>query len=207
MEAVSNAVPNFNKPKEKNASTTLAIMSAILAFFFIAVIFFSFYLGVVPNSRTTILSQMAAQIFGGHGLGFYLLQLSTAMILAVAANTGFSAFPILAFNMAKDKYMPHAFMDRGDRLGYSNGIISLAIGAIILILIFHGQTNMLIPLYAVGVFVPFTLSQSGMIIHWFREREGFWLGKALLNYHAAAFMDVPFDSPALCKSSRSVAGC
>ena len=73
------------------------------------------------------------------------------MILAVAANTGFSAFPILAFNMAKDKYMPHAFMDRGDRLGYSNGIISLAIGAIILILIFHGQTNNLIPLYAVGV--------------------------------------------------------
>ncbi len=181
VEAVSNAVPNFNKPKEKNASTTLAIMSAILAFFFIAVIFFSFYLGVVPNSRTTILSQMAAQIFGGHGLGFYLLQLSTAMILAVAANTGFSAFPILAFNMAKDKYMPHAFMDRGDRLGYSNGIISLAIGAIILILIFHGQTNMLIPLYAVGVFVPFTLSQSGMIIHWFREREGFWLGKAFIN--------------------------
>ncbi len=136
--------------------------------------------------------------------------------------------------MAKDKYMPHAFMDRGDRLGYSNGIISLAIGAIILILIFHGQTNMLIPLYAVGVFVPFTLSQSGMIIHWFREREGFWLGKAfinlvgalisfvlviclfwqhfckclaILNYHAAAFMDVPFDSPALCKSSSSVAGC
>jgi amino acid transporter len=185
VEAVSNAVPNFNKPKEKNAATTLAIMSAILAFFFIAIIFFSFYLGLVPNSRTTIMSQMAAQIFGGHGIGFYLLQLSTAMILAVAANTGFSAFPILAFNMAKDKYMPHAFMDRGDRLGYSNGIIALAIGAIILILIFHGQTNMLIPLYAVGVFVPFTLSQSGMIIHWFREREGWWVGKAFINFVGA----------------------
>ena len=181
VEAVSNAVPNFNKPKAKNAATTLAIMSSILAFFFIAIIFFGFYLGIVPNSKTTVLSQIGAAIFGGHGIGFYLLQLSTAMILAVAANTGFSAFPILSFNMAKDKYMPHAFMDRGDRLGYSNGIIALAIGAIILILIFHGQTNMLIPLYAVGVFVPFTLSQSGMIIHWFRERDGWWIGKAIIN--------------------------
>lgn len=181
VEAVSNAVPNFNKPKEKNASVTLAIMSTILAIFFIAIIFYGFYFGIVPDKRTTVLSQIGLAVFGGHGIGFYLLQLSTTMILAVAANTGFSAFPILAFNMAKDKYMPHAFMDRGDRLGYSNGIISLAVGAIILILIFHGQTNMLIPLYAVGVFVPFTLSQSGMIIHWFREREGLWLGKAFIN--------------------------
>ncbi|MBB1063228.1 APC family permease [Limosilactobacillus fastidiosus] len=185
VEAVSNAVPNFNKPKEKNASVTLAIMSTILAIFFIAIIFYGFYFGIVPDKRTTVLSQIGLAVFGGHGVGFYLLQLSTAMILAVAANTGFSAFPILAFNMAKDKYMPHAFMDRGDRLGYSNGIIALAVGAIILILIFHGQTNMLIPLYAVGVFVPFTLSQSGMIIHWFREREGFWPGKAFINFIGA----------------------
>ena len=185
VEAVSNAVPNFNKPKEKNASVTLAIMSTILAIFFIAIIFYGFYFGIVPDTRTTVLSQIGLAVFGGHGIGFYLLQLSTAMILAVAANTGFSAFPILAFNMAKDKYMPHAFMDRGDRLGYSNGIIALAVGAIILILIFHGQTNMLIPLYAVGVFVPFTLSQSGMIIHWFRERGGFWPAKAFINFIGA----------------------
>ena len=122
-----------------------------------------------------------AAVFGGEGLGYYLLQLSTAMILAVAANTGFSAFPILAFNMAKDKYLPHAFMDRGDRLGYSNGIISLAVGAIVLIILFHGKTNLSIPLYAVGVFVPFTLSQSGMIIHWFRLKEGNWLVKSTIN--------------------------
>lgn len=181
VEAISNAVPNFNHPKRKNAAATLSIMSLILATFFTGITFFSFYLGVVPNAHQTVLAQIGTQIFGGHGLGFYLLQLSTAMILAVAANTGFSAFPILAFNMARDKYMPHAFMDRGDRLGYSNGIISLAIGAIVLILIFHGKTNMLIPLYAVGVFVPFTLSQSGMIIHWFRVREGIWLGKSFIN--------------------------
>lgn len=180
VEAISNAVPNFKKPRRKNAAGTLAIMSLILASFFAGITFLAYYSGITPSSSQTVLSQIGVTIFG-HGIFYYILQLSTALILAVAANTGFSAFPILAFNMAKDKYMPHAFMDRGDRLGYSNGIISLAIGAIILILIFHGQTNMLIPLYAVGVFVPFTLSQSGMIIHWFREREGFWLGKAFIN--------------------------
>ena len=181
VEAISNAVPNFNAPKEKNAASTLTIMSLILAAFFAGITFLSFYFGIIPNPRATVLSQIAATVFGGHGVGFYLLQLATAMILAVAANTGFSAFPILAYNMAKDKFLPHAFMDRGDRLGYSNGIISLALGAMILIVIFHGQTNLLIPLYAVGVFVPFTLSQSGMIIHWFRERDGIWLGKAAIN--------------------------
>ena len=82
--------------------------------------------------------------------------------------------------------MPHIYMDKGDRLGYSNGIMSLAIGAIVLLLIFNGSTEALIPLYAVGVFIPFTLSQSGMIIHWFREREGIWLGKAAINFVGAA---------------------
>lgn len=181
VEAISNAVPNFNKPRAKNAANTLAIMSLILAFFFAGVTFLSYYLGIIPRTNVTVLSQIGSSVFGGHGIGYYLLQLSTAMILAVAANTGFSAFPILAFNLAKDKFMPHAFMDRGDRLGYSNGIISLAVGAVVLIFIFHGQTNLLIPLYAVGVFVPFTLSQSGMIIHWFRTREGFWIGKSFIN--------------------------
>lgn len=169
VEAISNAVPNFNRPKRKNAANTLAIMALILAVFFASITFLSYYLGILPNDHETVLSQISETIFG-HGIMYYLLQLATAMILAVAANTGFSAFPILAYNLAKDKYMPHMFMDKGDRLGYSNGIVSLAVGAIILIFIFHGQTNLLIPLYAVGVFVPFTLSQSGMIIHWFRER-------------------------------------
>ena len=186
VEAISNAVPNFNQPKEKNAATTLTIMSLILASFFAGVTFRSFYFGIVPNDRSTVLSQIGSTVFGGHGVGFYLLQLATAMILAVAANTGFSAFPILAYNMAKDKFLPHAFMDRGDRLGYSNGIICLAAGAMILIVIFHGQTNLLIPLYAVGVFVPFTLSQSGMIVHWFRKREGAWVAKACVNLLGAA---------------------
>ncbi|KRL95259.1 APC family permease [Limosilactobacillus equigenerosi] len=181
VEAISNAVPNFKEPKTNNAANTLLMMSLLLAFFFGGITYLSYYFGIVPNHQVTVLSQIGLAVFGGHNLAFYLLQLATAMILAVAANTGFSAFPVLAYNMAKDKFLPHAFMDRGDRLGYSNGIISLAVGAMILIIIFNGETNMLIPLYAVGVFVPFTLSQSGMIIHWFRERDGFWLGKSLIN--------------------------
>lgn len=184
VEAISNAVPNFHKPKSHNASATLAIMASILAFFFGGITFLSYYLGIRPMADNTVLSQIGQAIFG-HGVIYYLLQLATAAILAVAANTGFSAFPILAYNMAKDKFLPHAYLDRGDRLGYSNGIISLAVGAIFLIIIFHGKTSLLIPLYAVGVFVPFTLSQSGMIRHWFRVREGKWGLKAIINFVGA----------------------
>ncbi|MFT8727546.1 MAG: APC family permease [Liquorilactobacillus ghanensis] len=185
VEAISNAVPNFKKPKRKNAANTLAIMAALLGLFLIGVTFLSYYLGIMPSSDETVLSQIGAAVFG-KGIFYYLLQFSTALILAVAANTGFSAFPILAYNLAKDKFMPHMYMDKGDRLAYSNGVISLAIGAIVLILIFHGQTSLLIPLYAVGVFVPFTLSQSGMIIHWFRERGHNWVINSLVNLLGAA---------------------
>ncbi|MCH5464441.1 APC family permease [Levilactobacillus tujiorum] len=184
VEAISNAVPNFKNPKSHNAAATLAIMATILAIFFGGITFLSYYMGIRPEASQTVLSQIGIGVFG-HGVVYYLLQLSTALILAVAANTGFSAFPILAYNLAKDKFLPHAYLDRGDRLGYSNGIISLALGAIVLIFIFHGQTTLLIPLYAIGVFVPFTLSQSGMIIHWFRTREGHWLGKACINFIGA----------------------
>lgn len=180
VEAISNAVPNFKKPRRKNAAGTLAIMSLILASFFAGITFLAYYSGITPSSSQTVLSQIGVTIFG-HGIFYYSLQLSTALILAVAANTGFSAFPMLAYNLAKDKFMPHAYMDRGDRLGYSNGIISLAAGAIVLILIFGGQTGLLIPLYAIGVFVPFTLSQSGMIVHWKREGGKKWMINASAN--------------------------
>lgn len=98
------------------------------------------------------------------------MQFATAFILAVAANTGFSAFPVLSSNLAKDKFLPHNYMDRGDRLAYSNGILTLAIGSIVLITLFGGVTSKLIPLYAAGVFIPFTLSQTGMIVKWYREK-------------------------------------
>ncbi|MFP7152209.1 APC family permease [Weissella paramesenteroides] len=184
VEAISNAVPNFKEPKPRNASITLVIMATILAFFLVGVTFLSFTYGIKPDAHVTVLAQIGQQVFG-HGVLFYVLQIATALILAVAANTGFSAFPQLAYNLARDKFMPHSYMDKGDRLGYSNGIMSLALGAIVLLVIFNGSTEALIPLYAVGVFVPFTLSQSGMIIHWWRERDGYWLMKSLINFVGA----------------------
>ncbi|WPQ67527.1 APC family permease [Weissella paramesenteroides] len=184
VEAISNAVPNFKEPKPRNASITLVIMATILAFFLVGVTFLSFTYGIKPDAHVTVLAQIGQQVFG-HGVLFYVLQIATALILAVAANTGFSAFPQLAYNLARDKFMPHSYMDKGDRLGYSNGIVSLALGAIVLLVIFNGSTGALIPLYAVGVFVPFTLSQSGMIIHWWRERDGHWLMKSLINFVGA----------------------
>jgi len=185
VEAISNAVPNFKVPKEKHAASTLALMALILAAFFGGITFLSYWYGIHPNAHSTVLSQIAMTTFGGQNIGFYIVQLATAMILAVAANTGFSAFPMLALNLARDKYLPHLYMDKGDRLGYSNGILSLSFGAIILLLIFHGSTDALIPLYAVGVFVPFTLSQSGMIIHWWHKKPKNWVLKAVINFVGA----------------------
>ncbi|MCI1986728.1 MAG: APC family permease [Lactobacillus sp.] len=185
VEAISNAVPFFKKPREHNAASTLAIMAAILGFFFAGITFLNYWYGIVPEAKVTVLSQVAAHTFGNGGIMYYVVQFATALILAVAANTGFSAFPILAYNLAKDKYLPHMYMDRGDRLGYSNGILTLAIGSGILITIFQGSTERLIPLYAVGVFIPFTLSQSGMIRHWWRNRGKGWLGKSFANFSGA----------------------
>lgn len=189
VEAISNAVPHFKEPKSKNAAATLTIMAAILAVFFAGITFLSYWYGIVPETEVTVLSQIGVMTFG-HGVLFYLFQLATALILAVAANTGFSAFPQLAYNLAKDKYMPHIYLDKGDRLSYSNGIVSLALGAIALVIIFQGSTEQLIPLYAIGVFVPFTLSQSGMIRHWLREREGHWIWKMVANFVGALISGV-----------------
>lgn len=184
VEAISNAVPFFKTPKEKNAAQTLTIMSLILGFLFAGITFLNYWMGILPQHGETILSQMAQGILGtsflGH-LGYYIFQFSTALILAVAANTGFSAFPMLAYNMAKNKYMPHLFMEKGDRLGYSNGILTLAFGAMVLLLIFNGNTERLIPLYTIGVFVPFALSQTGMIRHWKKEKGTNFLKPALAN--------------------------
>ena len=189
VEAISNSVPFFKKPKAKNAASTLTIMALILGIMFAGITFLNYWVGVVPAKGITTLAQMAQAILGNSPVGqafFYVFQLSTALILAVAANTGFSAFPMLAFNMAKNKYMPHMYMEKGDRLGYSNGILTLAIGAIVLLLIFDGQTESLIPLYTIGVFIPFALSQTGMVIHWKRQYQKGFLKYSLANILGAA---------------------
>ena len=179
VEAISNAVPFFKKPRAKNAAGTLTMMALILGFFFVGITFINYWYGIVPEKEVTVLSQIGQAVFG-HGILYYILQFATALILAVAANTGFSAFPVLAFNLAKDKFMPHMYQDRGDRLGYSNGIMTLAFGSIILLFIFHGSTERLIPLYSIGVFIPFALSQTGMVIKWKKEGKK-WLGKSIAN--------------------------
>lgn len=189
VEAISNSVPFFKTPKAENAAKTLAIMAAILGFMFAGITFLNYWIGIVPVKGVTTLAQMAQAILGNSPIGqllFYIFQLSTALILAVAANTGFSAFPMLSYNMAKNKYMPHMYMEKGARLGYSNGILTLAIGAIFLLLIFNGNTERLIPLYTIGVFVPFALSQTGMVVHWRKQHGKHFLKHSVTNILGAA---------------------
>ena len=183
VEAISNSVPFFKKPRAKNAAATLTMMALILGFFFVGITFINYWYGIVPEKEVTVLSQIGKAVFG-HGILYYVLQFATALILAVAANTGFSAFPVLAYNLAKDKFMPHMYQDRGDRLGYSNGIITLALGSIVLLFIFHGSTERLIPLYSIGVFIPFALSQTGMVVKWKKEGKR-WLSKSIANITGA----------------------
>lgn len=180
IEAISNAVTNFHNPAPKNAVKTLVAMGSILAFLLIGIVGLSYWYGIVPHMETTVLSQLATHVFG-QNVAFYFIQATTVLILVLAANTGFTAFPLLAANMAQDKYMPHMFTVRGDRLGFSNSMIILGSVAIMLIIAFKGATENLIPLYATGVFIPFTLAQYGMVIKWIRERPKGWLLKLSAN--------------------------
>ena len=184
VEAISNSISNFKEPAPVNASKTLGIMGCLLGVLFSGIVFLAYYYGISPLSEVTVLSQIGEDVFGRNTF-YYFLQGTTALILILAANTGYTAFPLLAVNLAKDKYIPRMFTVRGDRLGYSNGIIILGFLSILLILGFKGDTEQLIPIYAVGVFVPFTLSQSGMTIKWFRERPDGWLKKLVINASGA----------------------
>ncbi len=180
VEAISNAIPNFKAPAPNNAAKTLAAMGVLLALLFSGIVLLAYYYGITPNEKVTVVSEIAEQVFGRNFMYFFV-QGTTALILILAANTGYSAFPLLAVNLAKDKFIPRMFTVRGDRLGYSNGILSLGILSIILIIAFKGRTEHLIPLYAVGVFIPFTLSQTGMMIKWIRQKPEGWVSKLIIN--------------------------
>jgi len=136
--------------------------------------------GVMPTTQETVLSQLGRHVFGTN-LAYYLLQYATFALLVLAANTAFADFPRLAGILANDRFMPRQFSARGDRLAFSNGIIALALIAMLLVVLFKGNTNALVPLYAIGVFVCFTLSQAGMVVHWLRSREEGWRWRMLLN--------------------------
>ncbi|MBB6731327.1 APC family permease [Cohnella zeiphila] len=180
VEAVSNAIPNFRKPSERNAALTLVMMGSILGAMFIGISLLAYGYGIAPQEKETVVSQIAAAVFG-RGAVYFAIQGVTALILFLAANTAYSAFPLLAYMLARDKYMPHAFMIRGDRLGFSNGILFLGALSAVLVILFHGDTENLIPLYAVGVFIPFTLSQLGMMIRWIRLRPPGWAPRLAVN--------------------------
>lgn len=180
VEAISNAIPNFKDPGPNNAAKTLMAMGILLALLFSGIVFLAFYYGIAPHGEATVVSQIAEEIFGRNAI-YYYIQGTTALILILAANTGYTAFPLLAVNLAKDKFIPRMFTIRGDRLGYSNGIIILGILSIFLIIGANGQTEHLIPLYAVGVFIPFTFSQTGMMVKWIREKPNGWIPKLIIN--------------------------
>ncbi|MBP2000010.1 amino acid transporter [Paenibacillus shirakamiensis] len=180
VEAISNAIPNFKSPAASNAAKTLVAMGTILAFMFSGIVVLAYYYGISHRAEVTAVSQIAEQIFGRNAI-YYFIQGTTALVLILAANTGYSAFPLLAVNLAKDKFIPRMFTMRGDRLGYSNGIIILGVLSIVLIYIFGGDTEQLIPLYAIGVFIPFTLSQTGMMVKWLREKPTGWIQRFVIN--------------------------
>jgi amino acid transporter len=185
-EAISNGVMVFKAPAPKNAATTLVWMVSLLALFFMGTSVLAHHYGLVVSPLgETVLSQLGHRVFGD-GFAYYALQYSTFAVLVLAANTAFADFPRLGSILANDRFMPRQLAARGDRLAFSNGIVTLAALAIILIVIFRGSTNALIPLYAVGVFVCFTLSQAGMVVHWFKVRDPGWQWRAALNGLGAA---------------------
>jgi amino acid transporter len=180
IEAVSNAIPVFRPPQWRNARTTLTWMVGLLVVTFLGLVVLIHLDGVVPRSGETLLSQLGHRVFGG-GAVYACIQAATALILLFAANTAFNDCPRLLYYMARNDHAPHAFLRMGDRLAFSNGIIALAATAVVILIAFHGSTEALIPLYAVGVFLAFTLSQTGMVVHWWRHRDDHWLRSMVVN--------------------------
>ncbi|MGH2453461.1 MAG: APC family permease [bacterium] len=180
IEAIANGVPAFRPPESRNAGITLIWMATILASFFLGITFLARHFGIVPLEHETVVSQLGRAIYGT-GFLYYLTQAATAMILILAANTSFAGFPRLASILAQDRFLPHQLYNLGDRLVYANGIILLALTSGVLVYLFRADTHSLIPLYAIGVFLSFTLSQSGMVRKWWRERGRGWRRSLVFN--------------------------
>jgi amino acid transporter len=180
VEAVSNGVPAFRPPESKNASATLVAMAVLAITMFIGITVLAHAYGVIPSASESGVSQLGRAIFG-NGTVYYLIQAATMLILVLAANTAYADFPRLASIVARDRYLPRQFMNQGDRLAFSNGILVLSMFAAVLIIAFRGDTQRLLPLYMIGVFISFTLSQAGMVIHWRKTKEPGWKTSAFIN--------------------------
>jgi amino acid transporter len=189
-EAIATGVPAFRPPESRNAAATLTAMAALLAVLFVGISFLAVNFGALPAEGATVISQVARTIYGDGTILFYVFQAFTAILLFLAANTSFNAFPRLLAILAEDGHVPRQFALRGDRLAYSYGIIILAAVASALVIVFGGVTHSLIPLYAVGVFLDFTISQAGMIRHWTRERPPGWQRRLTINAFGCAMTAV-----------------
>ena len=181
VEAVSNGVPAFRPPESKNAAATLLIMAVLSITMFLGITLLAQTYHILPSEQETVVSQLARGVYGGRGVPYYLVQAGTMLILVLAANTAYAEFPRLASILARDRYLPRQFMNQGDRLAFSNGILGLSAFAALLIIVFSGDTHALIPLYMIGVFLSFTLSQAGMVIHWHRQRGPRWQTSAAIS--------------------------
>jgi amino acid transporter len=181
VEAVSNGVPAFKPPEPRNAAATLIAMAGISIAMFLGITLLSRTYQVMPSETETVVSQLARGVFDGRGFPYFAVQAATTLILVLAANTAYADFPRLSSIIARDRYLPRQLMNQGDRLAFSNGIIVLIVFAIVLLVIFGGDTHALIPLYMIGVFLSFTLSQAGMVIHWHRLRTPGWRASAVVN--------------------------
>jgi amino acid transporter len=186
VEAVSNGVPAFRAPEAKNAATTMLMMVVLSIAMFLGITLLAHAYQIVPSEQETVVSQLARGVFGSRGFPYYAVQAATMLILVLAANTAYADFPRLASILARDRYLPRQLMNQGDRLAFSNGIVGLSVLAGALLVTFGGDTHALIPLYMIGVFVSFTLSQTGMVVHWRKLREAGWRSSALVNGVGAA---------------------
>ena len=181
VEAVSNGVPAFKPPEAKNAAATMLMMVVLAITMFVGITLLAQAYHVMPSEHETVVSQLARGVFGSRGVPYYAVQAGTMLILVLAANTAYADFPRLASILARDRYLPRQLMNQGDRLAFSNGIVGLSVFAAILLVAFGGDTHALIPLYMIGVFVSFTLSQAGMVVHWRRLRGPGWQTSAAIN--------------------------
>jgi amino acid transporter len=180
VEAISNGVPSFQAPQSRNAGRTLIAMSVLMGILFVGTIGLTQFLGIVAGPQETILSALARRLFNNNPI-YFLVQFVTLSILTVATNTSFAGFPRLAAILARDGFMPRQFTTPGDRLSFSNGILFLSVSSAALIVLFRGDTHALVPLFAIGAFLAFTLSQTGMVVHWFKQRGRAWVLKSILN--------------------------
>ena len=181
VEAVSNGVPNFKEPTVKNAKTVLYAMAGFVALVFFGVSALINLYRIQPNSEATAVSQLAGAVFGHGSAMYFVVQIMTVIILALAANTAYAGMPLLSALMAKDGFLPRRLVTRGARLNFSNGILFLFASSSILVFAFNGDQHLLLPLYASGVFISFLLNQYGMLVHWAKEKGHGWKIKAVIN--------------------------